>query len=172
MSPILYNESQVGLLPLTRNYFKQYYPWLPASSTGHFCNEDRFSRCYETKCMQWALVHMSYLANHLSISEGSKDREERIFPTWRSQSMDFWGVSLHEFYCPIQINVTDFSECLFSFTATFEFADFYSSYLMHPVGPGSDVSRWYRRRLRMLGFQQSFLVDATLVWSELITGVP
>ena len=33
--------------------------WLTASSTGHFCNEDIFSRCLETKCMQWVLLHMS-----------------------------------------------------------------------------------------------------------------
>ncbi len=34
--------------------------WLTASSTGHLCNEDVFSRFIETNCVRWIQVHFSF----------------------------------------------------------------------------------------------------------------
>ncbi len=45
---------------LTFSPHTQFVLWLTASSTGHLCNEDSFSRCQETNCMQAMLVQMSH----------------------------------------------------------------------------------------------------------------
>ncbi len=52
---------------------------LTASSTRHFCNEEVFSRCLETKCVTLAWLN-------LCITNSYKDWSERIYPALRSQS--------------------------------------------------------------------------------------